>query len=75
MISRRRNAPPFALVDARGGVLAFVTPAKGVDLKPRVGQNIGVTGIRGYMAEYRTPHVTVERVAVLGDFSRETRRR
>ena len=65
VISRKRNAPRFALVDDRGEVLSFVTPARGVTLDTLIGRNIGVTGTRGYIPEYRRPHVVVQRVALI----------
>ncbi len=65
VISRQRNAPRFALVDHRGEVISFVTPARGVTLDTLIGRKIGVNGTRGYMPEYRRPHVVAERVAIV----------
>ena len=56
--SQRPNAPPFALIDASGLPVAFVTPALGVNLQPMLGHQIGVSGSRGYMPEFQKPHIT-----------------
>lgn len=56
--SQRPNAPPFALLDARGTPVAFVTPAPGLNLQAMVGHQIGVSGQRGYMPEFQKPHIT-----------------
>jgi len=57
VISRRPDAPRWAVVDDRNNVLAFVTPQPGVDLGPLVGQQVAVRGSRGYMPEYKRPYV------------------
>jgi hypothetical protein len=55
VISRRPDAPRWALVDADNNVLAFVAPQPGVNLAPLVGQQVSVRGARGYMPEYKRP--------------------
>jgi hypothetical protein len=62
VVSRRPGAPQFALVNAQGQVVTFVTPSPDVNLQPYVGQRIGVTGSRGYIPEFRRAHVTAGRV-------------
>jgi len=57
--SMRPHAPPFVLLDANRQPVAFVTPMPGVDLRPLVGHQIGVSGQRGYMPELKKPHITV----------------
>ena len=57
--SQRPNAPPFALLNADHEPVAFVTPMAGVDLRPLLGRQIGVTGQRGYMPQFNKPHITV----------------
>jgi hypothetical protein len=57
VISRRPDAPRWAVVDASNNVLAFVTPQPGVDLGHLVGQQVSVRGARGYMPEYKRPYV------------------
>jgi hypothetical protein len=57
VISRRPDAPRWALVDADNNVLAFVAPQPGVNLAPLVGQQVSVRGARGYMPEYKRPYL------------------
>ena len=54
-----------ALVSATGEVQFYVTPAPGVNLRPFLGREIGVTGIMGYLPEQRMRHVTAKRVEEL----------
>jgi hypothetical protein len=57
VISRRPDAPRWAVVDDVNNVIAFVTPQPGVDLGPLVGQLVSVRGARGYMPEYKRPYL------------------
>jgi len=57
VISRRPDAPRWAIVDANNDVLVFVTPRPGVSLAPLVGQQVTVRGARGYMPEYKRPYL------------------
>ena len=57
VISRRPDAPRWAIVDANNNVLAFVAPSTGVSLAPMVGQQVTVRGAKGYMPEYKRPYV------------------
>ena len=66
VVSRRPGAPQFALVNEQGQVVTFVTPSPDVNLRPYIGQRIGVTGSRGYIPEFRRAHVTAGRVSPLG---------
>jgi len=65
VVSRRENAPRFALVDDHGNVVTFVTASPDLNLQAYVGQRIGVKGNRGFMPEYRRAHVTASRVTPL----------
>jgi hypothetical protein len=65
VVSRRAQAPQFALVDDHGDVVTFVTASADVNLQSFVGQRIGVRGSRGFMPEYRRAHVTASRVTQL----------
>lgn len=67
VVSKRPGAPQFALVNAQGQVLTFITPTPDVNLQPYIGQQIGVTGSRGYIPEFRRAHVTAARVSPLND--------
>jgi hypothetical protein len=57
VISRRPDAPRWALVDDQNNVLTFITPQPGVNLAPLVGQQVSVRGARGYMPEYKRPYL------------------
>lgn len=57
VVSRRPDAPRWAIVDPNNNVLAFVTPSAGVNLAPMVGQQVTVRGAKGYMPEYKRPYV------------------
>lgn len=65
VVSRRENAPRFALVDDHGDVVTFVSASPELNLQPFLGQRIGVKGNRGFMPEYRRAHVTASRVTPL----------
>ncbi len=57
VVSRRPDAPRWALVDANNNVLVFVTPQPGINLAPLVGQQVSVRGAKGYMPEYKRPYL------------------
>ncbi|NDC53050.1 MAG: hypothetical protein EBZ74_01875, partial [Planctomycetia bacterium] len=57
VVSRRPDAPRWAIVDEQNTVLAFVAPQAGVNLAPLVGQQVSVRGAQGYMPEYQRPYV------------------
>jgi hypothetical protein len=57
VVSRRPDAPRWALVDEHNNVLAFVAPQAGVNLAPLVGQQVSVRGAKGYMPEYKRPYL------------------
>ena len=63
VVSKREQAPQYALVDEKGKVVSFVTPTPDLNLQPYVGRRVGVNGTRGYMPEYRRAHVTAGRVS------------
>jgi len=62
VVSRRKNAPQYALVDSKGDVVSFITPTPDLNLNAYIGRRIGVNGTRGFMTEYRRAHVTAGRV-------------
>jgi hypothetical protein len=57
VISRRPEAPRWALVDEQNNVITFVTPQAGVNLAPLVGQQVTVRGAKGFMPEYKRPYL------------------
>lgn len=65
VVSQKTGGPQFALVDASGTVLSFVTPAPGVNLRPFVDRQVGVNGQRSYLYDVQRPHISVQRVAVI----------
>lgn len=65
VVSRRENAPRYALVDESGDVVSFVTAAPDLNLQPYLGRRIGVSGRRGFMPEFRKAHVAANRVTPL----------
>ncbi|MFM9058529.1 MAG: hypothetical protein ACKOSQ_05345 [Planctomycetaceae bacterium] len=57
VISRRPEAPRWALVDDQNNVIVFITPQAGVNLAPMVGQQVTVRGAKGFMPEYKRPYL------------------
>jgi SH3-like domain-containing protein len=67
VVSQRPGGPQYALLDASGAVVSFVTPAPGVNLRPFVDKQVGVNGQRGYLTDLQRAHISVQRVSVLDD--------
>ena len=65
VVSPKVGAPRYALVDTSGDVRCYVTPAPGVNLQNYIGQQVGVTGTRGYMPEQHASHVMARHVTPL----------
>ncbi len=59
------GAPRYALLDAKGNIAVYVTPAPDLNLQYYLGRWVGINGIRGYVAEKRTEHVTAKNVTLL----------
>ena len=72
VVSRRSEKPPapFAIVDADGKPICFISPSPGLNLNRYVNKQVGVYGRRGYIESLKTTHVTAERVI---DLSRHVR--
>ena len=64
VVSRRPDAPRWAVVDQNNNVIAFITPQTGVNLAPMVGQDVAVRGARGYMPEYKRPYVVASEARI-----------
>jgi hypothetical protein len=64
VVSRRPDAPRWAVVDQSNNVIAFITPQAGVNLAPMVGQDVAVRGARGYMPEYKRPYVVASEARI-----------
>jgi hypothetical protein len=56
------GAPRYALLDERGHVRCYVTPAPGVNVQHYVGRRVGVNGIRSTIPEQNAPHVTAQHI-------------
>jgi SH3-like domain-containing protein len=65
VVSRKPGAPQYALVDANGAVVSFLTPAPGVNLRHYLDKQVGVNGPRGFMTDVQKQHVNVQRVTLL----------
>ncbi|MBN2296267.1 MAG: SH3 domain-containing protein [Pirellulales bacterium] len=65
VVSPKRGAPRYALVDDAGDIQCYVTPAPGVNLRHYEQRLIGVNGSRGYVPEQRAPHIMAKHVDVL----------
>lgn len=63
--STKQTAPPYALLDAEGEVLQYVSPAPGLNLHRYVRKQVGLFGHRGYQQSLKKPHLTAERVVDL----------
>ena len=57
VVSRRPDAPRWAIVDENNQVIAFISPQSSANLAPLVGQEVSVRGARGYMPEYKRPYL------------------
>jgi hypothetical protein len=64
VVSRRPDAPRWAIVDQHNNVVAFIAPQTGVNLAPLVGQEVSVRGARGYMPEYKRPYLVASEARV-----------
>ncbi len=60
--STKRVAPPYALLDAEGDVLQYVSPAPGLNLRRYAKKQVGIFGQRGYLPALKKSHLTAERI-------------
>jgi len=67
VVPSKLGAPQYALLDEKGTVRCYVTPAPGVNLRYYEGRKVGINGIRGYIAEQNAQHVTAKHISVLED--------
>jgi hypothetical protein len=67
VISRKtaRPAAPYAVVDAEGQPLCFISPSPGLNLNRYLNKPVGLYGRRGYLEELKKPHLVAERVIEL----------
>jgi hypothetical protein len=60
--SKKRESPPYALLDRNGKILQFVSPAPGLNLHRYLRQEVGIFGQQGPSPFLETPHLTAHRV-------------
>jgi hypothetical protein len=60
------GAPRYVLMDRRGDVRCYVTPAPGVRLENYIGQDVGITGSRnGYLIDQHANHIIARHITPL----------
>ena len=62
VVTPKVGSPTYALIGEKGDVTCYVTPAPGVNLHYYLGRQIGITGIRGILADRNVQHVTAKHV-------------
>ena len=55
----------YALTNDRGEIQAYVTAAPGMNLRPFLGLDVGINGIRGFLPDKQVMQLTAKRVDVL----------
>lgn len=65
VFSREPGAAPYAIYDAEGHRLSFVSPAPGLNLNRYIDKEVGLYGRRGYIDALSTPHLSANRVVDL----------
>ena len=64
VISRKSEKPaaPFAVVDAEGKPVCFISPSPGLNLNRYLNKQVGLYGRRGFLEELKKPHLMAERI-------------
>ena len=62
VVTPKVGSPAYALLGENGAVTCYVTPAPGVNLHYYLGHTIGITGIRGLLADQGVRHVTAKHI-------------
>jgi hypothetical protein len=60
--SPTRTAPPYALLNAEGDVLQYVSPSPGLNLHRYERRQVGIYGQRNQLPSLSKPHLTAERI-------------
>jgi uncharacterized protein YgiM (DUF1202 family) len=60
-----KRVAPYALVDAEGKRICFVTPAPGLSVSSHVDKRVGLYGKRGLIPDWNEPHVLASKVVDL----------
>lgn len=61
--SARPHSPPYAITDASGRTIAYLTPASGTDLRQQLNSQVVVTGTKGTLNDQNMPHILVDQVS------------
>jgi hypothetical protein len=67
VVSKKSDKPvaPYAVVDADGKPVCFISPSPGLNLNRYLNKQVGLYGRRGYLEELKKPHLVAERVIEL----------
>jgi hypothetical protein len=65
VVPSKVGAPRYALLDEKGNVRYYVSPAPGVNMEYYLGREVGVSGPRGYIAEGNAKHITAKHITAL----------
>lgn len=65
VFSAQPGQPEFALTDDHGGLIAYVQPAPGMNLRRFVKQPVGIYGVRGYLPTLGARQIVAERIVRL----------
>jgi hypothetical protein len=67
VVSKKSDKPvaPYAVVDAEGKPVCFISPSPGLNLNRYLNKQVGMYGRRGYLEELKKPHLMAERVIEL----------
>jgi len=63
--SKKRESPPYALLDDAGKILQFVTPAPGLNLHRYLRRRVGIVGQKAPTSFLDKPQLTAHRVVDL----------
>jgi len=65
VVSGKVGAPQYALVDGNGAVVSFISPAPGVNLRPYLDKQVGISGPRGFLTDLKKQSISAQRVSLL----------
>jgi hypothetical protein len=62
VFSAQPGQPAFALTDDYGGLIAYVQPSPGMNLRRYLKQPVGIYGIKGYLPQLSARQIVAERI-------------
>jgi hypothetical protein len=65
VFSAQPGQPEFALTDDNGGLIAYVQPAPGMNLRRYIKQPVGIYGVKGYLPTLSARQIVAERIVRL----------